>query len=183
MKKLSRILVLLTLCVSVFAKQQSLPNPLQDLVDKYHNRMEIYNVNDDTIRDGNNQKIEVFKFNTRQDKRDKLDYQLRITVQFTDRKTKEKGYAQKKYTVPPAPETYTGATDWEFQIPYGHFERPKISAYVIEFGFLKDNVFVPVAVESHKAETAKEIIDAGGSELAMERTKFAHWIYTDVSTN
>jgi len=138
----------------------------------------VWQVNDDDIEDENDNKYFILEFESRQDDRDTdLDYQMRVTVQLTDKKTKEVVYAQTMYKPHPIPgnDKYADHTAWKYQIPFDFLIRPKLTAYVIEFGFMQDSYFVPVAVECDDAETPEEIIEAGGKEVKMECIYCSHY--------
>lgn len=115
-----------------------------------------------------------------QDKRDNhLSYEMQVTVQLTDKKTGTVGFAQ--VIDAPGPITdldrYAGYTNWEFRIPFGDMKNPKLTACVIEFGFVKQDLFIPISVFCDDVDSAEEIISAGGTELSMKSRGGKHFYW------
>lgn len=93
---------------------------------------------------------------------------MRITVQLTDKESGKIVYAQQtRETQKVNGDNYAGETKWACRIPFGEMQKPKLSAYVIEFGFMKDSVFIPVAVECDEVELADEITGGEGVKVDM----------------
>jgi len=178
MKRILSALIFLSITFSVTAEE--LPDYLQDMKEKYEGRMKVWDIKDDDVEDKNGNDVFVLKFESRQDKRDRdLNYLMRVTVQLTDKRTKAVVYAQtrKKPSSKPSLDWYADHTEWEFQIPFGQLQKPKLTAYVIEFGFMKDSRFVPVAVDCDDVETPEEIMEGGGTKVAMKCTRSRHINY------
>jgi len=180
MKRILSILILLSICGPVVA--EALPDYLQDMQEKYKGRIKVWAVEDDDFEDDNDNEFFVLKFESRQDDRDegKLDYQMRVTVQLTDKRTKEVVYAQATKVPRPLPpnDWYSDHTAWEFRIPFGNLKKPKLTAYAVEFGFLKDSYFVPVGVEYDEVDSAEDILKGGGTKVRMRCTRSAHYSYS-----
>ena len=89
----------------------------------------------------------MLEFESRQDERDRdLKYQMRVTVQLNDKKTKKVVYAQTTYEPPELPpnDHYADHTAWEFRIPFWMFlKRPKLEAYIIEFVIIENGKNIP----------------------------------------
>ena len=175
MKRILFILTVLATTLSLTAEE--LPDYLVDLQDDYDGRLKVWELKDDDIEDRKGNDVFVIQFKTRQDIRDegKENYQLCVTVQLTDKKTKMIVFSQSTMTphpLPPdAPQTrYAGYTEWEFQIPFGKLTRPKLSACTIEFGLTKDSFFVPVATLFEDVDSADEIMKGEGTKVKMKCT-------------
>jgi len=180
MKTILSILILFSIFLSTTADE--LPSYLTELAEEYENRMKVWAVTDDDFEDDNDNEFTVIKFQTCQDERDegKEEYQVRVTVQLTDKKTKTIVYAQatEKPTRLPSNDTYADHTAWEFRIPFGSQQKPKLTACVIEFGFIKDKYFVPVNADYDKVDSAEEIMTGEGSKVDMKCTiRSAHYRY------
>ncbi len=180
MKRMLSIFTLL--CVYCSAGAEALPDYLQDMQEDYQGRIKVWAIKDDDVEDDNDNEFFVLQFESRQDDRDegKLDYQMRVTVQLTDKKTKEVVYAQTTKVPRPLPpnDWYADHTAWEFRIPFGDLKKPKLTAYAIEFGFLKDSHFVPVGVDYDEVDNAEEILKGGGTKVRMKCTRSAHYSYS-----
>jgi hypothetical protein len=137
----------------------------QDIQEKLESRLRVSSITDNTIRNEADEKIETLKFNTQQytDRSDfEYRYQLRVTIELTDRRTKNSAFAQLITDVGRFNQDsdITGTIDWEFQLSHGPLgEKAKISAYAVEYGVLEDGVFIPVFGQYDDVESAKEIID------------------------
>jgi hypothetical protein len=152
-----------------------LPAALTEMKEELDGRIKIGSINDDTIRDDDDQKIEVFKFHTYQDERNMLDYRMRVTIELTS-KSGETRFAQLLSPQRPVPPEYTGESDWEFQLPHGDLEKAKLTAYAVQYGFFKDGVFVPVAEEFDDVDSAEEITERTTTRLnGLRLTGNSHW--------
>jgi len=182
MKYLLCILISLSAFFAVSAND--LPEHLTELAESYENKMKVWAVDDDDFEDENDNEFFVLKFCSRQDDNDKsirLNYLMRVTVQLTDRKTDTVVFAQseRKRSRINNMIYYADQTDWEFHIPFDGMKKPKLTAYVIEFGFRQDGYFVPVAVESDEVESADEILNGEGNEVNMIFIHSKHRWYGD----
>lgn len=145
------------------------------LKEKLSRTVKIGAVNNDTIRDGDNKKIEAFKFHTYQDERDKdLNFRVRVTIEMTD-KAGSTCYAQLNREQGSLHDEYTGEDDWEFQISHGDLDKPKISAYAIQYGILQDGKFIPVAEKLWKAESVDEITKRTSCRTEFAKTQHSYW--------
>ena len=164
---------------------EPLPENLKDMQSKYKNHMKVWDLNDDDIEINDVDYFEM-TFQTRQDRRDegKLEYQLRVAVQLTDKKTKEVVYAQTTAAPKPLPDrevgegSYGGYTEWAFRIPFGTMKKPKLTACAIEFGFTQGSTFVPVATLYDDVDSLDEILKGGGTEVGIRCTRNEHFIVT-----
>ena len=163
-------------CSFISVTADELPEYLQELKEDYENKIKVWAIDDDDFEDDDEKEWFILKFCTSQDDNDKsvqLSYRLRITVQLTDKKTDTVVFSQiewDKIKIIGDMVGYTGRTDWQFWIPFGEMKKPKLTAYVIEFGLKRDGYFVPVAVECDGVESAEEITEGGGSKVKMYHT-------------
>ncbi len=154
-----------------------LPAPLVEKMESLEGRIKIGTVSDNTIRNDDGGKVESLKFHTNQDERDKLHYQIRVTIELTDNRGKgDRYFAQISERAKSYPLEFTGEIDWEFQLPHGDLEKPKMTAYAVEYGFFEDGVFVPVAEELDDVDSADEITDRTTTRLeGLRRTECTRW--------
>jgi hypothetical protein len=158
---------------------EELSKELVTLKEKLSRSVKIGTINSDTIRDNDDKKIEVFKFHTYQDERDKnLNFRVRVTVEMTD-KSGQACFAQINREQGSLHEEYTGEDDWEFQIPHGEMDRPKVTAYVIQYGILEDGMFIPVAEKLSKTGSAEEITKRTPCRAEFVKTVHYYW-YRDL---
>ena len=178
MKHLISALVLSVICLSTSLGE--LPEHLEELKGDYENRIKVWGVLDDDIEDENENEFFIIKFKSFQDYRaSDLDYKMRVTVQLTDKKTKSVVFAQAtKKPQLMSSSHYAGYTEWTFRVPYGKLNRPKLTAYAIEFGFMEDSFFLAVAVDFDDVDSAEEIMEGEGTEVKMMCSQSEHMIYS-----
>ncbi len=131
-----------------------------ELSEKELERMErsvkMGSIRDSTIRNDEDEKIEVLKFYTYQNEDDEFDFRMRVTVELTE-KAGDSHFAQIEKKRGKVHVDYTGEDQWEFHIPQGDLVRPKLTAYVIQYGIFLDGEFVVLAEDLDDAESADEI--------------------------
>lgn len=173
MKSFWITMVLLVCCLASYGAE--LPAELAKLQKKLASSVKIGTVNSDTVRNDNNEKIEVFKFHTYQDERDKnLIFRVRVTVEMMD-KSGSSCFAQLNREQGPLHQEYTGEDDWEFQIPHGSMDRPKVTAYAIQYGILEDGVFIPVVEKLSKVDSVDEITKRTACRAEFTKTLHYYW--------
>lgn len=173
MKRFLISLALLLGCSISFGAELS--PELATLKEKLSSTIKIGSVNIDTIRDDNGNKIEVIKFHTYQDERDKdLNFRMRVTVEMTD-KSDQTCFAQINREQGAVHEEYTGEDDWEFQLPYGDLERPKVSAYAIQYGIFDAGQFIPVVEAFKNCDSAEEITARTACRANFSQTLHYYW--------
>lgn len=152
MKKMMLSLMLVAGCLAAFG----------EIDEKEMKRLKRYvrinSVNDGTIRNDDREKIAVLKFNTSQDERDKEGFRVRVTVEMTD-KSKTSYYAQLMRKQAEVNSEYLGQDRWEFHVPHGELERPKVTAYVVEYGLMDEETFVPLVIEMDGVDSVEELIE------------------------
>lgn len=152
-----------------------LSDDLIKLKEDLSSRTKIGTVNSDTLRGNDGKKSEVFKLSTYQDERKKdLNFRMRVTVQMTD-KADNTCYAQINREQGPVDLEYTGEDTWEFHIPHGEMDKPKVTAYAIQYGIFKDGVFIPVVEKLENVDSVEQITSK--SACRVEFAKTLHYYY------
>jgi len=109
------------------------------------------------FRDDKDQKFERYKLTTEQEKDDPFLGAVRFTVEMTD-KAGQVICGQKVQPQAKHPAEYAGRDEWTFDVPHGALDKPKITAYALEYGWETNKVFTPVEQEFYKVESAEEIL-------------------------
>lgn len=152
----------------------TLPDHLAEKKEEMERRIKLGGINDSTFKNDDDEKLEVVKFHTYQDERDDLMYRMRVTIELID-KNDQTCFGQLMVPPRPYPTGYTGESDWEFQIPHGDMKRPKINAYAIQYGFIEDGTFVPVAEDFDDVESPEEIVNRNDNRVEIFYTYNSHW--------
>lgn len=106
-------------------------------------------------RDKKNQKFELLRVATEQDRDMGFDGVLRVTVELTG--GDEVWYGQLIRPQGKKRPDYNGRDTWEFSIPHGALKYPKL-VYAVEYGYQVSNAFVAVDQQFKKVESAEEIM-------------------------
>jgi hypothetical protein len=61
-------------------------------------------------------------------------------------------------------------------VPQGELERPKVSAYVVEYGLMDEETFVPLAIEMDDVDSVEELTERSPSRLE-DGVKLKHAYY------
>ena len=149
-------------------------------LDRMKQTVKIDTVRIDTYRDQDRNKFEILRFNTSQYEMDKGPFYMQITVEIKDSDLNP--YIQlMRYRGDVTKYEYVGQDRWELKIPHGELSRPRIRAYVIEYGVKDGDKFVPVAIETKNAKTAEEIIERCKTRIE-EGVQLMHaYVYRDDS--
>jgi hypothetical protein len=173
MKYLFSLLALLSVCIPLCGEELS-PETLQ-LKEKLSKSVKIGTIGIDTLRDSDDRKIEIFKFHTYQDERDKdLNFRVRVTIEMTD-KAGQTCFAQLNREQGSVHEDYTGEDDWEFQISHGDLDKPKVSAYVVQYGILENGTFIPVSEKLWKVDSVDEITKRTSCRTEFAKPLHSYW--------
>lgn len=140
------------------AWSDELPEDLEELKEDRENEVKIGGVSDDTVRNEADEELEEIKFYTYQNEDDPLTYRIRVTLELTD-ENDEIYFAQIQVGQGKLRLEYNGEDRWAFQVPHGDLPDPEISAYAIQYGFLKDGTFVIVDEEMDDTDSPEEIIE------------------------
>ena len=156
-------LLVLIYCLGgfVFAKDVVVPDGIdEDEFKRLSRAVKISGVSDDTEEDDYDEKFEVLKFYTNQgeDNEEEYTFRVRVTIEVTDKK-KNSFYAQIARGQKEMDPEYNGTDTWYFWVPHGDLVKPKITAYVIEYGVLIDEKFIVLASDADDVETTEELIE------------------------
>ncbi len=177
---MKRILTGLFLFAGIAATAAELPAHLLDMQKEYKGRMNVGSVHDATIRDDDGDKVAVLKFSTSQYTKDyALHYQLRVTVELTNRETGKRRFAQLSKKQNGFSKKISGDIDWEFQIPHGVLgKRAKITACVVEYGLVAEGMFVLIDGDYDDVDSAAEITERTIERLpGLKCTQRKVWHY------
>lgn len=166
------ILLISLTCLTCFAADSS--EDAEKLINRLKGCTRLGTINDNVVRNDADEKVLVLKFHTNQDKRHQSKYRMRITVEAVDKEC-NLFYGQSVTAQGGRPSDYTGEDDWEFQCNFAGLEKPKVSAYVIEYGFMDSETFVVLTEELKNAETAEEILGRSKKQLSIRCTKNSFW--------
>ncbi|MBL7016268.1 MAG: hypothetical protein ISR84_01785 [Kiritimatiellales bacterium] len=152
----------------------------EDELGRFGRTVRIDSVRFATIRNKERQKVEVFEVSTSQDERDTDGLYLRVTVELKHG-SGEKLCAQLiRQQCDVTTEEYAGRDQWEFYIPHGELKRPRIDAYVVEYGLMDGENFVPVATRTDDADDVNEIIENCSNKIAEDQLQMKHsYVYRD----
>ena len=90
---------------------------------------------------------------------------IRIAVEMTDKKTKQTYLAEetRKYGKIELDtdryDDYSGEGYWELRMPYGRFDKLKVTAYVVQHGVLDGKTFVPFETECDDVKGYSELVE------------------------
>lgn len=148
--------------------------------EKIEDKTNIGSVNDNTVRGDDDEKSEVLKFHTYQEENDveKYEFRMRVTVELTDKKkntvfvqfTKEQGAVDSEYT---------GQDNWKFSVPHGGLEKPKLTAYVVQYGVLNEGEFVVILEETKRVKSLEELTERSPTRHESKMTAQHQYTYRD----
>ncbi|NNJ71097.1 MAG: hypothetical protein HKP10_07415 [Kiritimatiellales bacterium] len=157
-----------------------------DELKQFKSNLEIGGVRTDTEKD-DGKKLERLEVNTYQNEDDPLTYEmsrfrLRLIVELTD---KDKNTYLVKFTGN-APEDfdseYQGEDYWNLYMEHGDFDRLKISGYIVQYGIMDGETFVPLADDEDDAEEMLERVRQRTTALFPGKFYLRHYyMYDDPS--
>lgn len=153
----------------------------EDQIKQLQRYVRVSSIRDQSVRDENRNKIQVISFFTTQSDQDVENYAVRVTAELED--SDDNTYCVQKTGKQEVTSgyEYAGQDQWEVRIPEGDLSRPRISAYVIEYGKMEDSVFIPVVTENKGAETPEEIVNRCTNRLESGVSMWHSFYYTDYS--
>ena len=169
MKRYMWLLALLTGCFLAVGEEIS-EDEKEDLEDK----IKIGSVRDDTIEDDDDVKYEQLKFYTYQDENSVEDYTFRIMVmiELTEKKSKKVYYTYLNGMQGDVDTEYTGEDNWEFAVPHKDLVKPKVTAYIIQYGIVLDKRFIVIKEEMDDVESIEEL--KGRGTLLEQKARIFH---------
>ena len=170
------VLLLLVFCLGGFVA--SAEEISEDVIKKLKRSVKIGSVTDSTIRDDYDEKVEIFKFYTSQNEADEFNFRVRVAVEMTD-KQKNTYVARMMRGQGEVDSEYTGEDTWKFQIPHGDLERPKITAYVIQYGIEYEGEFIILAEDYDDVDTLEELLERSTDETSISGDKGHTYTFRD----
>lgn len=143
------------LMAGVFAQESPDTEAMMKLLKK---QLSMGSIAKTDFRDAKDLKNERVKLVTEQDEDNPFVGTLRFTVEVTD-KSGEVRWGQVSRAQSKHPPEYEGKDEWTFEFPHGELDKPKITAYALEYGWETNKVFTPVVQKFDNAESAGEITD------------------------
>ncbi len=174
------VLVLLCMC-NLFVVAEEIP---KKELKKLKRSVKILSVSDRKTENQEDEKIFLLKFDTNQDEDndEQFKYRFRVTVEITD-KAKNTYFAQVQASQRALHEDYLGEDTWEFHIPIGNMERPKLSACVIQYGILHEGKFIPLNEDFDDVDTVEELTERSPNRLDGNMKLFKHtYLYDEDGT-
>lgn len=104
------------------------------------------------------EKFMVLEINSYQAGRDDAmqGHRISIAVEVTDKA--KNTYLATIIADQPAPESiYTGEDRWEFRMPEGDLERPKITAYAVQYGIMDEDTYVILDEDYDDVDSMEEL--------------------------
>lgn len=181
MKRLLLFVVLFTGCF-VFAKSHipaNIGTLTKDQFEDLQDKVGIGGVNDDIDENDAGEDCLFLKFYTNQPEKSEYKFRVRVFAELTDKKTKEAYWTKFSRSQSASNIEYTGEDNWEFILPLGNLEKPRLTAYVIQFGILQGANFVVLAEETDHVDSADEI--TARASLLEQKAEIKHaYSYRDV---
>jgi hypothetical protein len=143
----------------------------EDELELLQDSVKIGSVNDDIVDDirgdGSDDEYFQLKFYTTQREEYKTAYtfRMRITVELNDKKTSTVGWSQFAREQGELDSEYTGQDNWRFLVPVGNMNRPKVTAYVIQYGVMVDGEFKVIAEEMDDVDSLDELLERTPNRL------------------
>ena len=156
---------LLVFCLNCFAAvgAELSEDELKDL----RKSIKIGSVRDNTIRGDDDKKSEVVKFFTYQNEDDPFEFRMKIVAEMTD-KSKNTHYTQVARLQGEVDTEYTGEDNWRFILPHGELDRPRLTAYVIQYGYMNGTNFVVLAEEFDGVDSLEELMERTSTLLEQK---------------
>ncbi len=182
---MKRYLLLVVFCLSCFV---AIGAELSEKdLKRLRKRVKIGSVDDLTIKNEDREKVEVVKIYTYQEQGDpnkNYIYRIRVAVELTD-KEKNTYFARAERAQGKVCERgsqitdYLGRDEWEMHIPHGGMERPKVTAYAVQYGILNDSEFIVLAEDYDDVDSMEELMERATTRLEEVRTIQHRFWYTD----
>jgi len=169
-------ILLMTICLSCFVAVGA--ELTEDQLEKLERSVKIGSVSDETVRGDDDGKSEVLKFYTYQNEDDEYNFRMRVTIELTD-KSKNTYFAQLMRERGAVDTEYTGEDNWKFELPHGDLEKPKLTAYVVQYGILNEGEFVVLAEEFDDVDTLEELTERTTTRTDEKMTAKHNYSYRD----
>ena len=153
MKHYMLLLIFCLSCLFVVAEELS-----EDEMEHLEDSVKIGSVSDDTVEEDDVEYLQL-KFYTYQNEDDEEEYTfyVKVTVEVTDKASKDVYYTQFARTQGEVDSEYNGEDNWQFVVPLGELKKPKVTAYVVQYGVLVDKKFIILTEEADDVDTLEEL--------------------------
>ncbi len=143
---------------------------------------EILGVRTDTEKNDDREKFEVLEINSEQndDLAEAYDFQIRIAAELTD--ANKKSYLVKYVGNQPKgfDSEYIGENFWQLWVPYNDVDRPKFTAYAIQFGVNDDDgKFIILSEDYDDVKSMSELIERTTNDYSGNIVLKHTYIYDD----
>jgi hypothetical protein len=109
-------------------------------------------------------KVERLVFNTQQSGSAKFSAAVQVFVELTDKEGRvawgtAKGGSSAGIVKSGefAGTAYSGAVRWVFEAQYGDLKRPKVTGYVVEYGYFQGKEFICIDKQTYRTESKEEL--------------------------
>lgn len=177
MKKYMLLITFCLGCLVAFGAQIS-----EDEMERLERSVQIGGVADDNVENDADEEFLQLKFYTyqNQDDVDEYTFRMRVTVELTD-KDKNTYFVQMAREQGSLNTEYTGEDNWEFLVSLGDLERPKLTAYVIQYGILNGVEFVVLAEETDDVDSPEELTKRSPTRFSQKPEIKHQYSYLDGS--
>jgi len=173
---MKRYMLLLVFCVSCLMAVGA--EISKDDLERLERTVKIGSISDDTLRGDDGEKSEILKFYTYQNEDDAYNFRMRVTLEITD-KSKNTYFASLNRERGAVDVEYTGEDNWQFALPHGELEKPKLTAYAVQYGILNDGKFIVLAEEFDDVDTQEELTERTTTRADKKLTATHNYSYRD----
>lgn len=139
----------------------------EDDMDILNDYVNLAAVNDDDYEDEMENEYVMLTFRTSQKDDLKYKFVAKVFVEMEDKKTKTSCHAQAVKVKPGTGPDYNGTDRWRVLIPYGEMKRPKVSAYVVQYGVMDGGKFVLVTEDMDDVDSVDELLERTSEEVKV----------------
>jgi hypothetical protein len=141
----------------------------EDELENLDNYVNLNAVNDDDFEDENEVEYVELTFRTNQNDDYTYKFFAKVFVELEDKKTKTVCHAQAVKQKPATGSDYNGTDRWRVLIPYGEMKRPKVSAYVVQYGVMDGGKFVVIAEDMDDVDSVEELLERSSQEVKVAK--------------
>lgn len=153
------------LCTVLFSSVVFAAELGEDELERLQTKTRVGGVSDVEVDNELGEEITQIKFYSYQDQDTEYTYRVRLTVEIED-KEDNLYFAQYARLQGSVNEEYTGEDNWEFDIDTSMLERPKVTAYAVEYGVLIDGEFIVLDLQVDDVDTPEEILERATERLS-----------------
>ncbi len=154
----------------------------------FKSNVEIAGTREDTFKNDAREKSETVEVNTFQDSDDPVNYDMSLfrivfCVELTD---KQKNTYLVKFTGKPSADydsEYQGEDYWTLYMPHGDMERLKVSGYIVQYGIMDGDTFVPLAWKEDNSKKMLVGVRNGTTRNFSGRVRLTHYYMYDDSSS